>query len=182
MAKRGDFSLQLEPMAHLLEMTPRRLQQLAKEGVVPVAIKGRYEMIGCVQGYIKYLRARAVGTELTSEAFTQQRARKTAATADMAEMERDRQRGIYLHAEEVKMAWIAIAQNVKQRLLLIPAKIAVRLLSLKKASDVQTLLRDEITEALEEISKYNVAVPPGSSDSGERGAAGVRAAAPADSI
>lgn len=41
--------------ARLVMVTPRRIQQLAREGYIPPAIRGRYQMVGVVQGYIKSL-------------------------------------------------------------------------------------------------------------------------------
>lgn len=45
-------------ISKLLDITPRRLQQLAKEGFIPKAARGKYPLIGAVQGYIRYLKAR----------------------------------------------------------------------------------------------------------------------------
>lgn len=43
-------------IARLLNISERRLQQLAREGIVPRASRGKYPMAGCVRGYIKYLQ------------------------------------------------------------------------------------------------------------------------------
>ena len=47
-------------MAKLLLLTPRRLQQLVTEGVVPKVERGRYELAPVIQAYIHYLRERMV--------------------------------------------------------------------------------------------------------------------------
>jgi len=183
MADSGVVTLSLANLSKLLDVTPRRVQQLAKDGVIPAPERGKYELIGSVQGYVKFLRARAVGVELGSEAFTQERARKTKAAADMAEIELARMRGTYLHVEEVRMAWTAIVQNVKTRLLVIPSKLGARLLTVKTALAVEEALRDEITEALSELSRFNVtALPAASGSAGHLDDARVRAAAEADDI
>jgi len=45
-------------IAKLLDMTPRRVQQLVKEGILPKPIaRGQYEIIPCVVAYIKHLKA-----------------------------------------------------------------------------------------------------------------------------
>lgn len=44
-------------IAKLLEITPRRLQQLAKDGYIPKASRGKYSLVGAVQGYVRFLRA-----------------------------------------------------------------------------------------------------------------------------
>ena len=43
-------------MAKLIDVTPRRLQQLVTEGVVPRVTKGKYELVPVVHAYIRYLR------------------------------------------------------------------------------------------------------------------------------
>lgn len=48
-------------IAKLFNLTERRVQQLAKEGVIPKPEKGKYDLIGCVRGYIAYLQERAFG-------------------------------------------------------------------------------------------------------------------------
>ena len=50
-------------IAKLLDLTIRRVYQLTNEGVIPRAEKGRYELVPAVQGYIRYLRDRAVGAD-----------------------------------------------------------------------------------------------------------------------
>lgn len=48
-------------IAKLLLLTERRVQQLTEQGVIPKAERGRYELAPAVQGYVKFLRDRAVG-------------------------------------------------------------------------------------------------------------------------
>lgn len=43
-------------IARLLNITERRLQQLAREGIVPKAARGQYPLAGCIRGYITYLQ------------------------------------------------------------------------------------------------------------------------------
>lgn len=48
-------------LAELFELTPRRVQQLAKEGVFPKIARGRYPLEECVRGYVNYWKERAEG-------------------------------------------------------------------------------------------------------------------------
>jgi phage terminase Nu1 subunit (DNA packaging protein) len=43
-------------LAHVLDLTPRRLQQLTRENVIPAPIKGQYELAPAVRAYVRYLR------------------------------------------------------------------------------------------------------------------------------
>jgi phage terminase Nu1 subunit (DNA packaging protein) len=178
---KADYTLPLQPMARLLDLQPRRVQQLADEGVIVKAGRGKYDVVGSVQGYIKYLRKRAAGEELGGEAFNLARARNTAAKADIATMERDRLLGLYLRTEEVTMTWSAIVTTVRTRLLSIPAKLGARLAAAKTALAAQEIVAAEIHDALNEFSKQSVTAMPGThGGSGHAGAAAVRATAEAN--
>jgi hypothetical protein len=43
-------------VAKLLNLTRRRIQQLAQGGIIPNPENGKYDLIACLTGYIKYLR------------------------------------------------------------------------------------------------------------------------------
>lgn len=50
-------------IAKLLLLTDRRVQQLTEQGVIPKAERGRYELAPAVQGYVKFLRDRALNAD-----------------------------------------------------------------------------------------------------------------------
>ena len=50
-------------MARLIDVTSRRLQQLAKDGLVPREIKGRYDPFKVAPAYIRYVRDRKAEAE-----------------------------------------------------------------------------------------------------------------------
>jgi len=43
-------------IARLLDLSERRIQQLSREGVIPKAERGQYDLVGAVRGYVAYLR------------------------------------------------------------------------------------------------------------------------------
>lgn len=49
----------LKTLSILLDLTERRVQQLAREGVMVRDKRGRYDLIPSIQGYVRYLRAYA---------------------------------------------------------------------------------------------------------------------------
>lgn len=53
-------------IAALFELTPRRIQQLTKEGIITATKEGnanRYDLLPTIQKYIRYLTAKANGRE-----------------------------------------------------------------------------------------------------------------------
>ena len=74
-------------MAKLLLLTPRRLQQLVTEGVVPKVERGRYELAPVIQAYIHYLRERTLPGMMNVVSLDEARQRKLSADARLAEIE-----------------------------------------------------------------------------------------------
>lgn len=50
----GEYSAAI--IARLLELTERRVQQLAREGIIPRGSRGKYPLIGVIRAYVRYLR------------------------------------------------------------------------------------------------------------------------------
>ena len=55
-------------LAKLFHLTERRVQQLARDGIIAKGIKGKYDLVSSVQGYVKYLQERALGRQQGSYA------------------------------------------------------------------------------------------------------------------
>lgn len=50
----GEYSAAI--IARLIDLTERRVQQLAREGVLPRGSRGKYPLVGVVRAYVRYLR------------------------------------------------------------------------------------------------------------------------------
>ncbi len=49
----AELIVSVDTLAEMLSVTPRRVQQLAKEGIFPRASQGRYDAVTCVSAYIR---------------------------------------------------------------------------------------------------------------------------------
>ena len=78
-------SFNIQAIAKLLKLSERRIQQLAKEGVIPKAERGKYDLIGSVQGYIDFLKAKA-GGDFTAEEVLKNKNKLLKAKAEIAEI------------------------------------------------------------------------------------------------
>src|SRR3989304_9608404 len=84
-------------IAALLKISTRRAQQLVKDAILPPPIKSQYDAVGCVHGYIEYLKKLVAGSgELT---LTDERTRLTKYQADLAEIELSKSRGSLITRE-----------------------------------------------------------------------------------
>lgn len=156
---KGAATYPVETIAKLLELTPRRVHQLVNEGVIPKPVKrGRYELVGSVQGYIRYLRQLNISEEMDGEGGSEvsHRKRLTKARADIAEMEAERIAGSLVDVGSVEQAWTAAGARFRARVLGIPHKLAPIVAA---ESDIETccdLLEEHCHEALRELANDDV--------------------------
>ena len=143
-------------IAKLLDLSERRVQQLSREGVIPKATRGQYDLVGSVRGYVRYLRDQAAKAQAGAPDYAAERARFIRARADLAEMEAEEKRGAVIAAEEVEAAWIAVLALLRTRLLALPDRLAPQLHAESGPAGVRDLLRGAFREALEELAETDV--------------------------
>ena len=178
----------LAVIAKLLDLSERRVQQLSREGVIPKATRGQYDLIGSVRGYVRYLRDQAVQAQAGAPDYAVERARFIRARADLAEMEAAQKRGSVIDAGDVEAAWIAVLALLRTRLLSLPDRLAPQVFEQTTVPDTRSLIRAAIREVLEDLAEPDVqteahAEPDGLPDpdaDGEIGAEGADASAGAD--
>jgi hypothetical protein len=145
-----------EAIATLLNLTPRWVRQLAKEGVIPKPERGKYDLTGAVQGYVKYLQARADGRGVEGQDVHAARARLVQARARRAEIECDALARSLLPFDEVVTAWQQLVAAFRARCLALPSKMAPRLVMMSETREIQNALTAAVREALEELSRYEL--------------------------
>lgn len=158
-------------IAKLLDMTPRRVQQLANEGIIPKPKdRGQYEIIPCVVGYIKHIKGMLNGEagDLASE-----KTRLTKAQAEKTEIETARLKGELVSLADAERGWSALVGAFRAKMLTLPPRASLVVLN-KKEREVERILTDMVYEALAELSNWKpdddedaeTSLVPGSSDSG----------------
>ncbi len=171
-------------IAKLLDLTIRRVYQLTNEGVIPRAEKGRYELVPAVQGYIRYLRDRAIGADaLPDESARASRARLIKAQAEAQEMENARVRGELLPREPVEQAIGAAFGVVRNRILAIDKKLPMRVLGCNSLPEIQAISSEMHNEALNELANFDLSrcAAGGHTRDDQGGASGVDSAPEAES-
>jgi Phage DNA packaging protein, Nu1 subunit of terminase len=154
----GEPTYGVEIIARLFNLTPRRVQQLAKDGVIPKAARGEYALAPAVRGYISFLQDRLENPGSESKiSLNAERARKTKAEADIAEMEAAKRKGELIAADEVAEAWQIIMAEVRANLL---HNVPVRIAALAKAENDETkikaMVKAEIADALRAMASQDV--------------------------
>ena len=149
-----ETTLPTRQVAALLGMTTRRVRQLAGDGIIPRAARGRFRLIAAVQGYCRYLIS--LGGEPGGELDADRR-RLLRAKADLAEMEADRMRGTAIPTDEVDEAWQPLAVVARQRLLGVPTKAAPVVASEADPAACHRIIAALIKDALSELPDQEMA-------------------------
>jgi phage terminase Nu1 subunit (DNA packaging protein) len=143
-------------IAKLLELTERRVYQLAAQGVIPRTPQGRYELIPAVRGYIRFLRDRAINADVKEGEEGDHKKRLMGARADIAEHEAKRLSGELVPVAHVARVWIDAAANVRARLLSIPQKTAPLVSVETDIERCHAVIETQIHEALSELAGVEV--------------------------
>jgi phage terminase Nu1 subunit (DNA packaging protein) len=137
-------------IAKLLNLTETRIQQLAKIGVIPKEERGQYNLVGCVQGYVRYLKEEARQGKNDDEMY-HHKTRMVQAKANIAELQARQMGGELLPADDVAREWAEMVTNMRARLLGLPTKLASQISGLTDRHEIQKLLRTQIYETLREL-------------------------------
>lgn len=143
-------------LSRLFNLTERRIQQLAREETIPKADKGKYNLIECVQSYIKFLQDRSNGKHnKDSPDYIAERTRLTKAQADKVELELAVLEQSLIPAALVEEVWSKMIASSKAKLLSVPLKAAQTSLGKTELKEVEDINRTFIYEALEELSEFD---------------------------
>ena len=144
----------VDAIAKLLNISPRRIQQLVALGVISRGERGRYDLLRCTRGYVTYLQQEVERIE--SSGISDERVRLVAAQADHKELEVAALHRSLLPRDGVLEAWEQLRAAFRARCLQIPGKLSARLALIQDRSEVQAALTAEIRQALQECSEYEL--------------------------
>ena len=138
-------------IAHALDVTPRRVQQLAADGVIPKAERGRYPLIPVVRAYLAHQRA---APEVAPGDLdpAQERARKDRALAISAEIKNDIATGKVVPAEVAIASQVILCRKIKNKVEALPTRVAPRGIACKTVAELHALLARETGLVLVELS------------------------------
>lgn len=143
-------------IAKLLDLSERRVQQLSREGVIPKAERGQYDLIGSVRGYVLYLRDQATRAQAGAPDYAAERARFIRARADLAEMDAEQKRRALIAADQIEAAWIAVLALLRTRLLALPDRLAPQAFDQSTVGDTRNLIRAAIREVLDDLAQPDI--------------------------
>ncbi len=138
-------------IAKIFGLTERRVQQLASDGIIPKADRGRYHFIEAVRGYIKFLQDRAFGkSENLADSHTE-RTRLIGAKANLAELEHLERVGELRRWEEIKRQDATLVAIITNNINSIPDRTSSILAAENDAVEIHDILSKEIRRSYEGI-------------------------------
>lgn len=156
-------------IAKLLLLSDRRVQQLTKEGVIPKAERGRYELAPAVQGYIRFLQERSLRSDTSPIDYHTEKARLTKMQADTAEIELAKARAEVASVATIERNLAGLFAEVKTNLRNIPDRVVSSLIGMTDERDFKAILLREIDLVLTALAESDVLVEPAEDDQGEDG-------------
>ena len=137
-------------LAEALEITPQRITQLIKTGVV-IRAKGNKGAVLLFESLKNYLARKAENGE--SVDLREERARHEKIKREITELKLRKLSGSVYDAKTVELAMIEQNVTLRTKLLGIPVKLAPQLEG-KNKGEMYAIMTKEIEEALMELSEY----------------------------
>lgn len=150
-------------IAKLFGVTERRVQQLAKEGIIPAAQQRPYkfDLLPTVQAYIRYLSNKANGKEEKSSDNVQAESDKLRAEADLkqskakiADMQLKELEGKMHRSEDVEAMTNDLVFAIRSMLMALPGRLAMDIVEVTSANEASAMIRSEVHKILNELAGY----------------------------
>lgn len=150
-------------IAKLFDLDVRRVQQLAKEGILPAASQRPYkfDLLPTVKAYIRYLRDRANGKEAKTADTVKAEADKLRAEADLkqskakiAELQLKELEGKMHRSEDVEALTNDLVYTARSMIMALPSRLAMDVVQAGSANEASALIRTECYKILDELAGY----------------------------
>lgn len=151
----ADELLNTEQMAALLDMSPQRLRELTRRGVVPKAGHGRYLAAEAVPAYCRHIREMAAGRAADGEGLdlVEERAKLARAQRVKTELDIATTRRALVPAREAEEQGRALARIIVTALDNLPDRLADELAGTTDPHTVERLLRAETENLIQDIRR-----------------------------
>ena len=145
----------VDVVAKFLNITARRVQQLASEGVIPKGERGKYHLVGSIRGYIKYLQDRAEGRSAEGSQLQDERTRLARLQSEEIELRLAEKRGLLVPADQVEPLWSGMVTAAKSFLRAEVNRLAQLLQHTDGAEAKRDLLSETFDDFLTKLSGYD---------------------------
>lgn len=145
-------------LGELFGVSDRRIRQMAEEGIVTRAAKGRYKLVDSVKNYLLALKLAAEGGNVDSVDgfinYDEEKGLHERVKRHISELKLQIMKGEVHKAEDVERVMMDMLAAFKTRVMNIPSKVAPVLES-RDAVFIKDRLTSEVMEALNELKDYD---------------------------
>lgn len=153
-------------VARFLDISERRVRQLRDEKIIAEARPGLYDLTDTNRRYINYLRKRNPESEEVID-YNTERAKLVRAKRKNEEYELQLKEKQLHAAADIEAVMNNMLVNFKSRMMAIPAKLSPVLCKKTDKAEIFKLLKEQIDEALQELSDFKTAFGEGAADDEE---------------
>lgn len=147
-------------LGNIFGVTDRRIRQMAEEGIIVRAAKGRYNLVDSLKNYILSLKLAVDSNDSDNPDgelnFEEEKALHERVKRHISEMKLQTMKGELHKADDVRHVMTDMLSSFKTRMMNIPAKVAP-VLEDRDTGYIKERLTSEVTEALNELKDYNPA-------------------------
>src|SRR6266850_500014 len=153
-------TVNVERVANALNVQPRRVQQLVKEGM-PREKRGEYDPVKCMLWYIRYLQAQISrlspnvdleGGEIDNE--RKERIGLLRADRELRELELARERGEFMSLTDIEKIMTDLVVMTRARILTVASRVAPQLVGEDRVV-IEARLDKALKEALSALANCN---------------------------
>ncbi|TIS83332.1 MAG: hypothetical protein E5W88_30155 [Mesorhizobium sp.] len=138
----GQTTINVSQLSRLLDLTPRRVQQLVQQGVIPKVGRDAYPLVGAVQGYLRWLTDDDRRIAGSASAQRVANARADEIEARIREKMKD-----LVPIEDQRMTVATLLEIVKRELADLPVRLPLHIRSAIRAAIAASIARIEKTAA-----------------------------------
>ena len=159
-----DLTVTSKQLSDILDLSVRRIQQLAKSGTLPKQeARNRYRLVDSIQGYIKYLRGQVVHGDAPQD-LREAKLRQEKARAEILELEALQKNGELQHQDDIQKVWTSIAVLIKTKLLALSSRVSADVYGATSLVQVRTRIDEEVDLILNELVNTHVELDATSTD------------------
>lgn len=145
-------------LGDMFGVSDRRIRQMAKEGIVARAAKGRYKLVDSIKNYLLTVKlaAEGVGVDLADGEINleEEKGLHERVKRHISELKLQIMKGGLHKAQDVEIVMTDMLVAFKTRMMNIPSKVAP-ILESRDAVFIKDRLTCEIIEALNELKDYD---------------------------
>lgn len=145
-------------LANILDVTDRRVRQLVDEGILTKVKNGSYELIPTLKKYLLYIKTKSDNQidgshsekDYMTEKTIHERVKRKIAELELAQME-----GKLHDSADIEREMAKMLAAFRAKILAIPSKLAPQLIAQSEISIIESILENEVYNALSELSEYD---------------------------